>query len=139
MLFVVSMLYAALVFISITFLSDMPLIFLAGLLYVLPLIVSVVVTNKLIKQSKNTGIAKLIMVPLLSLLFYISFGIFAEQSGEWQQYILQNTVQTSNFTVEVSNSLLYPSQLIFATILYFSIFGLNYYYQMHRNTTPVEA
>ena len=139
MLFVVSMLYAALVFISITFLSDMPLIVLAGLLYVLPLIVSVVVTNKLIKQSKNTGIAKLIMVPLLSLLFYISFGIFAEQSGEWQQYILQNTVQTSNFTVEVSNSLLYPSQLIFATILYFSIFGLNYYYQMHRNTTPVEA
>lgn len=139
MLFVVSMLYAALVFISITFLSDMPLIFLAGLLYVLPLIVSVVVTNKLIKQSKNTGIAKLIMVPLLALLFYISFGIFAEQSGEWQQYILQNTVQTSNFTVEVSNSLLYPSQLIFATILYFSIFGLNYYYQMHRNTTPVEA
>ncbi|HFI0063795.1 TPA: Msa family membrane protein, partial [Streptococcus suis] len=128
MLFVVSMLYAALVFISITFLSDMPLIVLAGLLYVLPLIVSVVVTNKLIKQSKNTGIAKLIMVPLLSLLFYISFGIFAEQSGEWQQYILQNTVQTSNFTVEVSNSLLYPSQLIFATILYFSIFGLNYYY-----------
>ena len=127
MLFVVSMLYAALVFISITFLSDMPLIVLAGLLYVLPLIVSVVVTNKLIKQSKNTGIAKLIMVPLLSLLFYISFGIFAEQSGEWQQYILQNTVQTSNFTVEVSNSLLYPSQLIFATILYFSIFGLNYY------------
>ncbi|HFU4398028.1 TPA: Msa family membrane protein [Streptococcus suis] len=83
MLFVVSMLYAALVFISITFLSDMPLIVLAGLLYVLPLIVSVVVTNKLIKQSKNTGIAKLIMVPLLSLLFYISFGIFAEQSGEW--------------------------------------------------------
>ncbi|HFU4393087.1 TPA: Msa family membrane protein, partial [Streptococcus suis] len=82
MLFVVSMLYAALVFISITFLSDMPLIVLAGLLYVLPLIVSVVVTNKLIKQSKNTGIAKLIMVPLLSLLFYISFGIFAEQSGE---------------------------------------------------------
>ena len=75
MLFVVSMLYAALVFISITFLSDMPLIVLAGLLYVLPLIVSVVVTNKLIKQSKNTGIAKLIMVPLLSLLFYISFGI----------------------------------------------------------------
>lgn len=70
MLFVVSMLYAALVFISITFLSDMPLIVLAGLLYVLPLIVSVVVTNKLIKQSKNTGIAKLIMVPLLSLLFY---------------------------------------------------------------------
>lgn len=139
MLFVVSMLYAALVFISITFLSDMPLIVLAGLLYVLPLIVSVVVTNKLIKQSKNTGIAKLITVPLLSLLFYISFGIFAEQSGEWQQYILQNTVQTSNFTVEVSNSLLYPSQLIFATILYFSIFGLNYYYQMHRNTTPVEA
>ena len=139
MLFVVSMLYAALVFISITFLSDMPLIVLAGLLYVLPLIVSVVVTNKLIKQSKNTGIAKLIMVPLLSLLFYISFGIFAEQSGEWQQYILQNTVQTRNFTVEVSNSLLYPSQLIFATILYFSIFGLNYYYQMHRNTTPVEA
>lgn len=139
MLFVVSMLYAALVFISITFLSDMPLIVLAGLLYVLPLIVSVVVTNKLIKQSKNTGIAKLIMVPLLSLLFYISFGIFAEQSGEWQQYILQNTVQTSNFTVEVSNSLLNPSQLIFATILYFSIFGLNYYYQMHRNTTLVEA
>ena len=139
MLFVVSMLYAALVFISITFLSDMPLIVLAGLLYVLPLIVSVVVTNKLIKQSKNTGIAKLIMVPLLSLLFYISFGIFAEQSGEWQQYILQNTVQTRNFTVEVSNSLLYPSQLIFATILYFSIFGLNYYYQMHRNTTQVEA
>ncbi|MDG4513963.1 Msa family membrane protein [Streptococcus suis] len=139
MLFVVSMLYAALVFISITFLSDMPLIVLAGLLYVLPLIVSVVVTNKLIKQSKNTGIAKLIMVPLLSLLFYISFGIFAEQSGEWQQYILQNTVQTSNFTVEVSNSLLYPSQLIFATILYFSIFGLNYYYQMYRNTTLVEA
>ncbi|HFI0731673.1 TPA: Msa family membrane protein, partial [Streptococcus suis] len=126
MLFVVSMLYAALVFISISFLSDMPLIVLAGLLYVLPLIVSVVVTNKLIKQSKNTGIAKLIMVPLLSLLFYISFGFFAEQSGEWQQYILQNTVQTSNFTVEVSNSLLYPSQLIFATILYFSIFGLNY-------------
>lgn len=82
MLFVVSMLYAALVFISITFLSDMPLIVLAGLLYVLPLIVSVVVTNKLIKQSKNTGIAKLIMVPLLSLLFYISFGVFAEQSGE---------------------------------------------------------
>ncbi|HFI0446822.1 TPA: Msa family membrane protein [Streptococcus suis] len=139
MLFVVSMLYAALVFISITFLSDMPLIVLAGLLYVLPLIVSVVVTNKLIKQSKNTGIAKLIMVPLLSLLFYISFGIFAEQSGEWQQYILQNTVETSNFTVEVSNSLLYPSQLIFATILYFSIFGLNYYYQMYRNTTLVEA
>ena len=125
MLFVVSMLYAALVFISITFLSDMPLIVLAGLLYVLPLIVSVVVTNKLIKQSKNTGIAKLIMVPLLSLLFYISFGIFAEQSGGWQQYILQNTVQTSKFTVEVSNSLLYPSQLIFATILYFSIFGLS--------------
>ena len=119
MLFVVSMLYAALVFISISFLSDMPLIVLAGLLYVLPLILSVVVTNKLIKQSKNTGIAKLIMVPLLSLLFYISFGIFAEQSGEWQQYILQNTVQTSKFTVEVSNSLLYPSQLIFATILYF--------------------
>ena len=139
MLFVVSMLYAALVFISITFLSDMPLIVLAGLLYVLPLIVSVVVTNKLIKQSKNTGIAKLIMVPLLSLLFYISFGIFAEQSGEWQQYILQNTVQTSKFTVEVSNSLLYPSQLIFATILYFSIFGLNYYYQMYRNTTLMEA
>lgn len=139
MLLVVSMLYAALVFISITFLSDMPLIVLAGLLYVLPLIVSVVVTNKLIKQSKNTGIAKLIMVPLLSLLFYISFGIFAEQSGEWQQYILQNTVQTRNFTVEVSNSLLYPSQLIFATILYFSIFGLNYYYQMYRNTTLMEA
>ena len=139
MLFVVSMLYAALVFISITFLSDMPLIVLAGLLYVLPLIVSVVVTNKLIKQSKNTGIAKLIMVPLLSLLFYISFGIFAEQSGEWQQYILQNTVQTSNFTLEVSNSLLYPPQLIFATILYFSIFGLNYSYQMHRNRTLVEA
>ena len=139
MLFVVSMLYAALVFISISFLSDMPLIVLAGLLYVLPLIVSVVVTNKLIKQSKNTGIAKLIMVPLLSLLFYISFGIFAEQSGEWQQYILQNTVQTSKFTVEVSNSLLYPSQLIFATILYFSIFGLNYYYQMYRNTTLMEA
>jgi len=117
----------------------MPLIVLAGLLYVLPLIVSVVVTNKLIKQSKNTGIAKLIMIPLLSLLFYISFGIFAEQSGEWQQYILLNTVQTSKFTVEVSNSLLYPSQLIFATILYFSIFGLSYYYQMHRNTTLVEA
>ena len=91
MLFVVSMLYAALVFISITFLSDMPLIVLAGLLYVLPLIVSVVVTNKLIKQSKNTGIAKLIMVPLLSLLFYISFGIFAEQSGKWQQYC-RNTI-----------------------------------------------
>ena len=76
MLFVVSMLYAALVFISITFLSDMPLIVLAGLLYVLPLIVSVVVTNKLIKQSKNTGIAKLIMVPLLSLLFYIFLMAF---------------------------------------------------------------
>ena len=80
MLFVVSMLYAALVFISITFLSDMPLIVLAGLLYVLPLIVSVVVTNKLIKQSKNTGIAKLITVPLLSLLFsIISFYRFFEK------------------------------------------------------------
>ena len=105
----------------------------------LPLSVSVVITNKVIKQSKKTGIAKLIIVPLLSLLLYISVGIFAGQSREWQQYILQNTVQTSNFTVEVSNSLLYPSQLIFATILYFSIFGLNYYYQMHRNTTLVEA
>lgn len=139
MLVFICILYILLAVLSVVFLEHLSVVFVVGLLYLLPLIINFFATNNMLKNPTQQTLRIVGILPALSLLFYSIFGFIAEYSGKWHQFVLQNTIQSDHFTVEVNDRLLDPAQLIFVTVLYVSLFGLNYFYQLNKLKTLKEV
>ncbi|BBC55912.1 Msa family membrane protein [Streptococcus mutans] len=121
--------YTLLAFLTASFLGNISTLLFIGLFYLLPLIVNTISVNSASFKEKKLLLPLTLIFPTLSLLSYILFSTLVSSGSAWENFVERNSVQTHDFAVKISGNLLDVSQIVFVTLLYFSLSGLNYLIQ----------
>lgn len=121
--------YTLLAFLTASFLGNISTLLFIGLFYLLPLIVNTISVNSASLKEKKLLLPLTLIFPTLSLLSYILFSTLVSSGSAWESFVERNSVQTHDFAVKISGDLLDVSQIVFVTLLYFSLSGLNYLIQ----------
>lgn len=112
------------------FLPSLPVIVLASVFYLLPLLLHSWLLVKC--KSKEELLKYGITLPVLSMVSYTAFAYFSENLGLWQLFVERNTVVSDEMTVQIAQSPMELSQLAFAFILYSSISVVHYYIKLQK-------
>ncbi len=59
-----------------------------------------------------------IILPVISLVNYLLLGLLVNYLGFWETFIRNNTISQEDLSIEITSSLLEPSQIIFVSLLY---------------------
>ncbi|PNM01572.1 hypothetical protein A6J86_009430 [Streptococcus mutans] len=118
--------YTLLAFLTASFLGNISTLLFIGLFYLLPLIVNTISVNSASFKEKKLLLPITLIFPTLS---YILFSTLVSSGSAWENFVERNSVQTHDFAVKISGNLLDVSQIVFVTLLYFSLSGLNYLIQ----------
>ncbi|MGT2948640.1 Msa family membrane protein [Streptococcus devriesei] len=121
--------YTLLAFLTASFLGNISTLLFIGLFYLLPLVVNAISVNLASFKKKKRLLPLTLIFPTLSLLSYTLFSKLVLSGSAWENFVERNSVQAHDFSVEISGNLLDMSQIIFVTLLYFSLSGLNYLIQ----------
>lgn len=123
-IFLIAIFYIALTVFSTSFLTSLSVPVFLIVLYILPILINLVFT-KLQKTDKGKLIFSLLL-PTISVVFYILFAYFTSQSGSWMEFVKMNTISEERVSVEISENLMSIGQVVFALLSYYAS-SLGYY------------
>ena len=77
-------------------------------------------------------------MPIISSVAYMIFAILSEKMSIWKVFVERNIVVSDEMTVQIAQSPLEMSQIIFVVILYLSISIVTYYIKSQKNKKGVK-
>lgn len=118
------------------YLPNLSVMILALILYLFPIIIHGYVLYN--SKNKKDLIYKSISLPIISSVAYMIFAILSEKMSIWKVFVERNIVVSDEMTVQISQSPLEMSQIIFVVILYLSISIVTYYIKSQKNKKGVK-
>lgn len=107
-------------------LKSIPVMLLILILYILPPLVNIIISNsKYIRKYCNFKFASF-SLPTVSLIFYLVFAVIVTLSGGWQEYVVLNSKNIGDVSVEITENILSVSQIVFVILIYYALSGFNY-------------
>ena len=113
------------------YLPNLSVMILALILYLFPIIIHGYVLYN--SKNKKDLIYKIISLPIISSVAYMIFAILSEKMSIWKVFVERNIVVSDEMTVQIAQSPLEMSQIIFVVILYLSISIVTYYIKSQKN------
>lgn len=118
------------------YLPNLSVMILALILYLFPIIIHGYVLYN--STNKKDLIYKSISLPIISSVAYMIFAILSEKMSIWKVFVERNIVVSDEMTVQIAQSPLEMSQIIFVVILYLSISIVTYYIKSQKNKKGVK-
>ena len=118
------------------YLPNLSVMILALILYLFPIIIHGYVLYN--SKNKKDLIYKSISLPIISSVAYMIFAILSEKMSIWKVFVERNIVVSDEMTVQIAQSPLEMSQIIFVVILYLSISIVTYYIKSQKNKKGVK-
>lgn len=84
--------------------------------YILPPII-----NGFLRLTRKTTGTDKILAYGYAFGMYLGIGILTETNGMWKDFVVSNSYNIDDVNVEISSSMVEPSQIIFVFILYFGV------------------
>ena len=118
------------------YLPNLSVMILALILYLFPIIIHGYVLYN--SKNKKDLIYKSISLPIISSVAYMIFAILSEKMSIWKVFVERNIVVSDEMTVQIAQSPLEMSQIIFVVILYLPISIVTYYIKSQKNKKGVK-
>lgn len=106
---------------TILFLTKLPLLGFIGLVYFLPLVINGVMITYIYIKKTSLSLLECYIFPLISTLSYWVFGTIIGKTTAWYQFVSKYTYTNGDMYVKIKSNLISISQIVFVTLLYFSV------------------
>lgn len=111
--------YAICSFLSSFMLLNLPVVVVLGLIYGMPLILSIVTV--VVQKTNKYKLLVTFIHPILSVVFYGAFMFAAIRSGAWETFVRMQTIESNHVTLNITQTPLDSSQIMFIVIMFFSV------------------
>lgn len=113
-----TLLYAALTAVSTTFLTSLSVPVFLGILYVVPVGINLLLTY--MQKTDKSKLLSTLVLPTLSIGFYLLFARLTTDSGVWSEFVQMNTLEEADMSVDIAENLFSVGQLVFVTLTYYA-------------------
>lgn len=112
-----TLIYAALTAVSTTFLTSLSVPVFLGILYVVPVGINLLLTY--MQKTDKSKLLSTLVLPTLSIGFYLLFARLTSESGAWSEFVQMNTLEEADMSVDIAENLFSVGQLVFASLTYY--------------------
>lgn len=112
-----TLIYAALTAVSTTFLTSLSVPVFLGILYVVPVGINLLLTY--MQKTDKSKLLSTLVLPTLSIGFYLLFARLTTDSGVWSEFVQMNTLEEADMSVDIAENLFSVGQLVFASLTYY--------------------